>query len=155
MERVCNAIERIFSGLIFVQLAVTALVLGANITGRYLFDYSIIWSNNMARYMYIYIVLVGTAVSYKLDLHAVITVAHDAVPDKIKKIFDAVHYAAMVFLSTVLIIPGIYHVTTMWPVTDPIMPFSMGIIYISVPLSAFGLLMFVISRILRLIQGQD
>jgi len=125
-----------------------------NITGRYLFHYSLVWSNNLSRYMYIYIVLLGTAVSYKQDLHAVIIIAHDAVPVKTKKVFDAVHYAAMMFLSIVLIIPGIKHVTLMWPVQDPMMSFSLGIIYTAVPLSAFAILLFVFSRVISLVQRQ-
>jgi TRAP-type C4-dicarboxylate transport system permease small subunit len=152
MDRICNGLEKIFNVVLFFMLAVTVLVLGANIAGRYLFEYSIVWSNNLARYAYIYIVLLGTAISYKLDLHAVITIAHDAVPGKMKIVFDVLHYAAMMFLSVVLIVPGTKHVILMWPVEDPMLSFSLGVIYLSVPISAIAILLFVVSRVISLLR---
>lgn len=154
LDKFINVIEKVFNVILFVQLAGTMLVLGANVATRYLFNYSIVWSNNMSRYAYIFIVLLGTAVSYKLGVHAVISVAHDAAPKSVQTVFDVIHYAAMMFLSVVLIIPGIQHVIIMWAVHDPMLNFSIGIIYICVPLSAFAILLFVISQLLGLIQKQ-
>jgi len=154
LDKLNNAIEKVFNVIIFVELAGTMLVLGANVATRYLFNYSIVWSNNLSRYAYIFIVLLGTAVSYKLGLHAVISVAHNAVPKPVKKIFDIVHYAVMIFLSVILIVPGIQHVINMWPVNDPMLNFSVGIIYIGVPLSALAILLFVVSQLVGLIQKQ-
>lgn len=153
MNRLVEKVATVFNTLLFIQLAATALILVVNITTRYLIGFSIKWANNISRYAYIYIVLLGTAVSYKENLHAKITILYNAMPKKIKFAFNTLHYAVMMFLSVFLIVKGTVHVVTMWPVTDPIMDFfSMGIVYISVPLSAAAIFLFVILKIVSLIK---
>jgi len=114
------------------------LVLGVNIVMRFLFHYPIHWSNEISRYLYIYIVLLGTAVSYKIGTHAKIEFVRNAASKNMKIFLDLIHYTIMLFVSFLLLIYGIRHVITMWPVHAPVLTFlPVGIVYLSVPISAF------------------
>ncbi|MBA7535302.1 hypothetical protein ES705_27555 [subsurface metagenome] len=148
LDKIMEKIEIVFSGFATILMIGMALILGINIALRFLLHHSIHWSNEVSRYAYIYIVLLGTAVSYKTGSHAKISFIHDAVSKNFKIIFNVLHYAVMLLLSFILIIPGIKHVINMWPVHAPVLTFfPVGIIYISVPLSAGAILLFVISKI--------
>ncbi|MFT5731097.1 MAG: TRAP-type C4-dicarboxylate transport system permease small subunit, partial [Desulforhopalus sp.] len=84
-------------------------ILAANIILRFFFDQPITWSNTITRYAYIHIVLIGAAVSYMEGSHAQIEVVYERASDKMKMVFDLVHYAAVLFLCGVLTIMGAKH----------------------------------------------
>ncbi len=57
----------------------------------------------------------------------------------------------MMFLCAVLIFFGIKHVMTMWPVHSPVVKsLSMGVVYLSVPISAAVMAVFLFKKILEL-----
>jgi len=151
MDQFSENVEKVFSVFATVLMIGMALILGTNIVLRFLIHHSIHWSNEVSRYAYIYIVLLGTAVSYKTGGHAKIVFVHEAMSRKFKIIFNIIHYAVMLLLSFILIIPGIQHVINMWPVHAPVLTFfPVGIVYMSVPLSAGAILVFVILEIINI-----
>ena len=136
---------------LFFLMVAMGLVLGANIAMRFLFETPIPWSNVISRYAYIYIVLLGTAISYIEGDHAQIDFVYDAAPRKLKVFFDLCHYLVMMFLCIILIIYGMKHVITMWPVHSPVVPaLSIGVVYLSVPICATIMILFLTQKILEI-----
>jgi len=154
-KKIINTIaEKIEEGskiIAFTLLTGMGLVLGLNIAMRFLFHHPISWSNEISRYAYIYIVLFGTAISYREGTHAKIDFVRNSVSKKMQNVFDIIHYLVMIFISIILIVFGTKHVITMWPVHAPVLTFlSVGIIYLSVPVSAAAILIFTICYMLDL-----
>ena len=148
MARVTGAVN----GLLFVIMVAMALVLGANIALRFLFNSPITWSNVVTRYAYIYIVLLGTAISYIEGSHAQIDVIHQMAPPWLKAVFDLCHFVIMMFLCGVLIYFGTIHTINMWAVHSPVVTWlPIGLVYLSVPVSAVVMLLFLVKCILDLI----
>jgi TRAP-type C4-dicarboxylate transport system permease small subunit len=136
---------------LFIIMTGMGLVLGANIALRYLFNQPLNWSNTISRYAYIYIVLLGTAVSYIEGQHASIDFVYDAAPKRLKIWFNFCHYLVMMFLCAVLIIVGTQHSIAMWHVSAPILPWlPVGIVYLSVPVCASVMLVFLIQKMFEL-----
>jgi len=136
---------------LFIILLGMGLVLGANIVLRFVFENPISWSNVVTRYAYIYIVLLGTAVSYIEGSHAQIEFVYDSVPRPIRSVFDLIHYLGMMLLCIILIVHGSKHVITMWPVHSPVVKtLSMGAVYLSVPISAVLMVIFLVKKIFEL-----
>lgn len=150
-ERVLGKLVLGTNFLLFVIMVVMGVVLGANIALRFLFETPINWSNAVSRYAYIYIVLLGTAISYIEDGHAKIDVVYTAASPRLRVLFDLCHCLVMIFLCMVLIVYGMQHVMTMWPVHSPVVPFlSIGIVYLSVPVSAAIMIIFLVHKLLEI-----
>jgi TRAP-type C4-dicarboxylate transport system permease small subunit len=147
-------VKKITAGInaaLFVILLAMGLILGVNIVLRYFFESPIAWSNVITRYAYIYIVLLGTAISYIEGGHAQIDFVYNSVSKRKKVVFDLLHYLSMLFLCIVLIFFGTKHVITMWPVHSPVVrSLSMGAVYLSVPISAAVMTVFLLKKILEL-----
>lgn len=151
IDSILEKIRTVNNVILFIFMVGMALVLGANISLRFLFNQPLSWSNTISRYAYIYIVLLGTAVSYMEGSHAKIEFIYDAVPKRFKIVFDFFHYIVMMFLSLVLIIVGIKHTITMWHVSPPVVPWlSVGIVYLSVPICAIAIFVFLIQKMLAI-----
>lgn len=131
-----------------VLLVGMALVLGVSILLRFFFDQPVAWSNTITRYAYIHIVLLGAAVSYIEGSHAKIDVIYQRVPEKMKIVFDLVHYGVMLFLCLVLTIMGAKHVVTMWQVHSPILVgFPLGVVYLAVPMCAVVMMLYIFQQL--------
>ncbi|MDA3791572.1 MAG: TRAP transporter small permease subunit [Desulfobacula sp.] len=149
-----NSMDKLKSAsnfFLFVLMVGLILILGVNIVLRYLFDNPIAWSNTASRYAYIFIVLVGSGVSYIEGGHAQIDFIYDRAHTRLKFIFDLFHCIIMIGVSLVLIVMGLKHSISMWPVHTPIIPwFSVGIVYLSIPLCALLILLCLIKKALEL-----
>jgi len=147
MEKLKNA-SALF---LFVLMVGLILVLGANIVSRYFFHNPIAWSNTASRYAYIFIVLVGSGIAYIEGGHAQIDFIYEKAHARLKFVFDLFHCIIMTGVCLVFIILGLKHSISMWPVHTPIIPwFSVGIVYLSIPLCALLILFFLIKKILEL-----
>jgi len=155
-ERVGDVLERILNVIIFAAMCGMGIILGANIVMRFLFHHPIHWSNEISRYLYIYIVLLGTAVSYKIGTHAKIEFVRNSASKNLKVFLDLMHYIVMLFISFLLLIYGILHVITMWPVHAPVLTFlPVGIVYLSVPICAIMIIIVTINFTLKVrIRGE-
>ena len=136
---------------ISVLLIAMGCILAASIGLRFFFDQPIAWSNTITRYAYIHIVLIGAAISYMEGSHAQIEVFYERASDKMRTVFDLLHYAVMLFLCLVLTIIGAKHVINMWHVHSPILVnFPLGAVYLAIPLCAIIMMIFIFQQLRRL-----
>jgi TRAP-type C4-dicarboxylate transport system permease small subunit len=134
-DLILEKIKTISNAFMIVLLIGLTLLLGASIAMRYLLGQPISWSNAVARYIYIYIVLIGSAISYMLEGHAVIESFYNIMPRGVKMVFDLAHYLIVMGLSLILIVRGTKYAIGMWGVHSPVLTFfPMGIVYLAVPI---------------------
>ena len=134
-DLILEKIKTISNTVLIILLISLTLLLGVSIAMRFFLGQPISWSNAVARYMYIYIVMIGTAISYMLNGHASIDSFYDIMPKSIRLVFDLAHYIIMMGLSAMLVVKGIKYAIGMWGVHSPVLSFiSMGIVYLSVPI---------------------
>ncbi len=148
---ILTGLTRAADAVLLVIMVVMGLVLAANIVLRYWFGKPIFWSNVVSRYAYIYIVFLGTAVSYIEGSHAQIDFVYKAAPGWLRGVYDLLHCLIMMFLGGILIVYGMQHVLTMWPVHSPVLPsLSIGVVYLSVPLSFAVIMVFLAQWLTRI-----
>jgi len=149
LDAILKAMTTATNLVLSVAMVGLSLILGANIALRYLLGQPITWSNAVSRYAYIYIVLLGTAISYIEGSHAAIDVVYVTASRKVKAVFDFLHYIIMMFLCVLLIGTGMKHVINMWHVNSPVLTsFPMGVVYLSVPLCSVIMLVFLVRKII-------
>ena len=150
-DRILEKIEAVSNVFMVVLLIGLTLLLGASIAMRYFMGQPISWANAVARYVYIYIVLIGSAISYMLGGHASIESAYNIMPRGVRMVFDLAHYLIVMGLSIILIVKGAKYAVSMWGVHSPVLSFfSMGIVYLSVPISFLIICLFLLRRTIGL-----
>ena len=134
-DLILEKIKTISNTFMTILLIGLTLLLGASIAMRFFLGQPISWSNAVARYVYIYIVLIGSAISYMLDGHATIESFYSIMPRGVRMVFDLAHYLIVMGLSAMLIVKGAKYTISMWGVHSPVLSFfSMGIVYLAVPI---------------------
>ncbi len=69
MSGLLRAVDRILDGATLALLTALLLVVGAQIFARYVLNHSLFWSEELARYLFIYLVFLGAAIVLRREGH--------------------------------------------------------------------------------------
>lgn len=130
-----RAAEWVMAGL----LAVMTLLVGAQIAGRFLFGYSIFWSDEAARFLLIWIAFLGMSAGVRRGAHPGVDSLVRALSPKVARpVAVAATGLALAFFA-VMLVHGSLLVSRTWLQRSPSLGLPMGLPYLAVP--AAGLLM--------------
>lgn len=124
----------------FNDAAVILLILGMTVVVllqvfcRYILQSPLRWSEEAARYMLIWMVLLGSGVATRNRSHLQVDILTASLPEKPKKVLTAIVDLLTVVFLVILIIYGFKSVASNISQTSPAMRVQMGLIYIALPL---------------------
>lgn len=82
MIRKMELMERVVTSVIFCSMMI---VVTAQILMRYVFNHPLLWSEEFARYVYVWLVFMGSAYGVTQEKHVAVTVLTDRLPDPVRK----------------------------------------------------------------------
>ncbi len=91
-----------------VGLGAMTLLVFATIILRYCFNISFRWSDELTRYIFIYIVFLGIAVAYRHGDHVVIEIATNLLPERLQRWLAVPIHAITGLLMLILGIAGLW-----------------------------------------------
>ena len=127
-----------------IMVVVTAI----NVFTRYLFNYSIIWSNELARYMFVWITFLGGSVVLKRSELARMTALLGKMPRCLQKVVIAVIEILVIFFSIYAAKYGWIQAVNVKAQLSPAMHVSMFWVYISVPVGFVIMIIHSFNRLL-------
>jgi TRAP-type C4-dicarboxylate transport system permease small subunit len=130
-----RATEWVMAGL----LAVMTLLTGAQIAGRFLFGYSIFWSDELARFLLIWIAFLGMSIGVRRGAHPGVDSLARVLPPGIRRAVTGVAVACCLLFFLVMVGHGTLLALRTWAQRSPSLGLRMGIPYLAVPVA--GLLM--------------
>jgi len=77
IRKLLDKLDKICQWFVIVGLAVMTVVLFAQITARYIFGTGLSWSEELARYLMVWVVYIGAAVVYRDNSHISVTVLEE------------------------------------------------------------------------------
>ena len=125
--------------VILLMAAMTVLVF-ANVVSRYLLNYSLIWVEELTRYMMVWVGFVGSGLVLRYGAHIAVDVFQDLLPAPLARVLRAaiVILLAVTFLGMAWL--GARYALFAWDQETPVLNWRTGAIYLAVPLG--GVLMF-------------
>lgn len=143
LTNVIDRFERVFLAanrlLLIALLAAMSVIVFANVCLRYLTTESIVWGEEVARHMMIWLTFVGAGLVLRHGGHVAIDNLQDAIPRSAARLIRALITIALVAFAGAMIWYGhIYVERTMFQTTSATqIPF--GYIYLAMPIG-FGLI---------------
>lgn len=145
-----NKIVAAFAIVLFVIL-IFACVL--QVFFRFILHNSLSWSEELARFCFIWMHLVGASLLCRSHEHATVTVILDFITGKARKIWDIVIEMVILFDGVILTIYGIQLVQGTWGNPSPAMSLNMGIVNASAPVAGILLVIQATVMILSNLHG--
>lgn len=135
--KIINLINNVIKTLIGLFLGFMFVILFLEIISRYFLIFQIMWSEEIARYLFIWIVFLGSAYAFKENLHLYIDIFISKIPLPYRNYINILHYILILIFLILLLYYGIEYSKIFW--YDPIATvrfIHLGWIYSIIPLSA-------------------
>jgi TRAP-type C4-dicarboxylate transport system permease small subunit len=118
--------------LVIVILAAMALMVFANVALRFLTDASILWVEEVSRYLMIWLTFLGAGLVLRYGGHIGIDNLQDAFPRQAHYIRALIFLLLLGFFSFMVWI-GFRYAALTWGQTTPVMEIPVGIVYLAMP----------------------
>lgn len=148
-----KAIDRIVDAVAVGALSVLVLVVIAQVISRYVVGRPFTWSEELARYMLVWIVYLFAAVAFRLSRHMGIDFFVLILPDRLRGIVR-ISGDLLIFGFLVVVLrygPELVGITL--PQTSAALGIPMGLVYLAFPVSAGLMALELLFRLYRRLTG--
>jgi len=122
--------------VVIALMATMALLVFVNVVSRYVFNYSIIWVEELTQYQMIWIAYLGAGLALREGRHVAVDTLQDLLPARLRRFVRlAIWFAIAVFLVTLTIL-GFQIAAFTWNQETPVMNIPTGIPYLAIPIGA-------------------
>lgn len=143
-----NEYSKVFIG---VQCLIMTAVIVVQVILRLFTQITIHWAMELACYLFVWSTMLGSAIASKSLLHIKVDVLTNALKGKIKTSVQIISYLCLFLALIVFIISGAQHSLNQIGQKAITMPFSMGWVFISIPISGVLMMYHSIVQFLELI----
>jgi TRAP-type C4-dicarboxylate transport system permease small subunit len=133
-----RALIRVNRWVVIAILAAMASMVFANVLLRFLTDHSILWVEEVSRYLMIWLTFLGAGLVLRYGGHIGIDTLQERFPALAPRIRAAVFVVMLAFFAVMLWL-GIRYAAFTWGQTTPVMQIPIGAVYLAMPIG-FSLL---------------
>ena len=134
-------IRKLVEIFITVAFIILILVVFGQVIARYVFNNSFSWSEELARYLQVWIILLGSSICCRKGTHIAIDFAIQKLPYICKKIIKLITFLFMMFYLVILTLNGFKIVSVIYAQFSPAIHIPMRLVYLAVPIGC-GLMFF-------------
>jgi TRAP-type C4-dicarboxylate transport system permease small subunit len=139
LERYDRLFLRVNRALIVAMLAAMALMVFANVALRFTTDHSILWVEEVSRYLMIWLTFVGAGPVLRYGGHIGIDTLQERFPAQAPYLRAVIFLLLLGFFAFMVWIGTRYSMLT-WAQTTPVLQIPVGAVYLALPIG-FGLLL--------------
>jgi TRAP-type C4-dicarboxylate transport system permease small subunit len=121
---------------IFLMMAVMTTLVFVNVVARYVFNFSIIWTEEVSQYLMIWIAYLGAGLALREGRHVALEMLHDRLPVALsRKVRMVIGGIVLAFLGAVTVL-GFQFALFVWNQETPVLNISLGIPSLAIPIGA-------------------
>ncbi|HSB79785.1 MAG TPA: TRAP transporter small permease [Candidatus Methylomirabilis sp.] len=136
MSRLEQTLVTANRGVVFVMMAVMATLVFVNVICRYVFNFSIIWVEEVSQYLMIWIAYLGAGLALREGRHVAIELLQDRLPIALgRKLRVAVGGLVLAFLGVVTVL-GFQFTVFVWSQETPVLNIPLGIPSLAIPIGS-------------------
>ena len=149
VRKILDVSEIVLMAVCIVMFAVMVGLGIATVVFRFLLDSSLAFPDELIRYLFIWLIFLGSAVALRRNAHAAIGVLVEYLPTLLKRTLVMLATLASAFFFIVLIVKGTELTMRVGPQISPALEVSMAWVYAAVPVSSVFLLVYTIEVLVR------
>ncbi|MDQ3510019.1 MAG: TRAP transporter small permease [Actinomycetota bacterium] len=128
-------LDVVFKSLLVVLLFILIFAVGANVAGRYLFNFSLAWADELSRFLFIWIIFIGAALAYFRGEHISVDYLVERLPERVA-LAVGILKNVIIFVILVVILWGAWQVMSTAPGSSALLGVPLNWINISIPIAA-------------------
>lgn len=123
-------VTRVLVGILFAAMV---LVVFFNVVSRYYLDASLAWSEEVARFMLVWLVFLGAVLAYQKDEHLGLDILVKQLPRRVGAAVGVATDLLVIFAIGLLIYGGYSMAVDSWEWEAATVPIPLGYIYVIIP----------------------
>ena len=136
--------------IVVACFAYMTLAVLAQVFGRYVFNYSISWTEETARYAQIWVVLMGAGIAMRRGLHVAVDALAAMLPLRWARVLSLLIAAGSLWFLGVVVYGSLPLIELGWLFeTSPVLQLPMWVIYLSLPLGAAYFALELVARVVE------
>ena len=156
LDKLLDKTRSVLYGFSCVAMMVMLVTIFAQVVTRYGFSYTPEWSEELARYLFVYVVFLGSALIMGESGH----LAVEFLPNRFKgtafgKLLAALSLLCGYLFVLILLVQGAKMTAVMTFQESPGLGISMSYVYAVIPVSAVLMMLYLIRDTLRIFRGQS
>ncbi len=122
--------------VVIVMMALMTAVVFSQVLARYFFNFSLSWSEEVARFAFVWLSFMGAAILVRRDEHIRVTMVVDALPTSVWAVTRALEYAGVLICLYFFVSGGLSLTAAEWSQLAPATQIPMGWIYLIIPVAS-------------------
>jgi TRAP-type C4-dicarboxylate transport system permease small subunit len=145
LQQVEHLVVTVNRAVIFLMMAAMASLVFVNVITRYIFNFSIIWAEEVSQYLMIWIAYLGAGLALREGRHVALELLQDSLPVALgRNVRMVVGALVLAFLGAVTIL-GFQFAVFVWNQETPVLNIPLGIPFLAIPI---GTLLFAVHLVL-------
>jgi len=133
LRKIIDVINKYLKHIAVVSMSAMLLVIFLQVVFRYVFHHSLTFSEELARYLFVYVVFFGTAVVARENGHIVMGVLTQKLKGKVAKYTKIIAYVCTLLFVSILFYQGIRMMMLTSYQLSPALRISMSYVYFAIP----------------------
>ena len=150
---VYRALDFLTNFTLVALFAALVLILAAEIIGRALFSFSFIWSQEIAKYLFAWIVFIGSGAAFAKGGHLAVDVLLNKFPVKLKFALSLIFYLMMLLFLAVILKTGLDYSALNY--SKPLYSTSatnLGVIYLGLPIGCGIMILNILRELCKMLK---
>jgi TRAP-type C4-dicarboxylate transport system permease small subunit len=122
--------------VVIALMAAMAVLVFANVVSRYVFNYSIIWVEELTRYMMVWVGFIGSGLVLRYGAHIAVDAFQDLLPMRAAQVLRAVIVLVLATAFGAMTWLGFRYVNFAWDQETPVLNWNFGIVYLAIPIGS-------------------
>jgi TRAP-type C4-dicarboxylate transport system permease small subunit len=144
-SQVEKMLYKILKTICFLLMLAMVIIIFSQVVARYAFANSLSWSEELGRYLFVWMTFIGSAIAVRNKLHVSLDMFVTHLPRQFQKLCLIISYLSMAIFTSVLIYGGYRFVLRASQQISAAMQLPMYYVYIVLPVGG-GLILFYILK---------
>ncbi len=128
-------------GLVVVVFATLVVVVFGQVVSRFVFNAPFSWSEELARYLQVWLIMLGSVACLRKGLHLTVDYVVHALPAAGKRVLQLISLAAIVFFLAVVFVSSIALITATLSQRTPALQIPIAFVYLALPVGSLLMLL--------------
>ena len=144
-----RAVEKVVRWIVIVLMLVMTVTVSLQITFRYFLNIPLGWSEELARFSFVWVSFFGASALMRVREHINVTVFVDNFPPRLRAVCVVLANLCALIFAYYFVVGGIALATNEWSQLAPAMEIPMGWVYVVIPISAILMAIWIVLQTLE------
>ena len=155
MQRILDCVDGILQKIIIGAMAFMLFFTFIQVVARYLFESSLVFSEELSRYLFVWTVFLGLPVVAKRGGHMAVTALSGRLKGAAARAMSIAAYLVGIAFMATMIVQGVEMVQRTSQQLSPAMEISMSWVYLAIPIGCLFMMLQMVSGLIALLRKKE